>query len=95
MRSAGEEQRDTKTQELADTDSALAQAKQDLEDTRNSLSADQKFLMNLKETCQMTDAEWDGQSYTIDPRSERVYPRRRFLLAIESNHYAPGISWIP
>ena len=33
------------------------QAKQDLEDTRNSLSADQKFLMNLKETCQMTDAE--------------------------------------
>merc|ERR1740127_10978 len=28
-------------------------------DTRNSLSADQKFLMNLKETCQMTDAEWE------------------------------------
>merc|ERR1719269_154401 len=43
---AGEEQRDTKTQELADTDSALAQAKQDLDDTRNSLAADQKFLMN-------------------------------------------------
>merc|ERR1719352_2196362 len=42
---AGNEQKDTKTQELADTDSALAQAKQDLEDTRNSLSADQKFLM--------------------------------------------------
>merc|ERR1719271_1069278 len=56
---AGNEQKDTKTQELADTDSALAQAKQDLEDTRNSLSADQKFLMNLKETCQMTDAEWE------------------------------------
>merc|ERR1719453_839854 len=56
---AGEEQRDTKTQELADTDSKLAQAKQDLEDTRNSLSADQKFLMNLKQTCQMTDQEWE------------------------------------
>jgi len=56
---AGNEQKDTKTQELADTDAALAQAKQDLEDTRNSLSADQKFLMNLKETCQMTDAEWE------------------------------------
>merc|ERR1719165_37408 len=26
---------------------------------RNSLSADQKFLMNLKETCQMTDQEWE------------------------------------
>jgi len=34
-------------------------AKTDLEDTRNSLSADQKFLMNLKETCQMTDQEWE------------------------------------
>jgi len=56
---AGTEQRDTKTQELADTDSALAQAKQDLEDTRNSLAADQEFLQNLKETCQNTDAEWE------------------------------------
>merc|ERR1719191_1610501 len=56
---AGEDQKDTKTQELADTDQTLAQTKQDLEDTRNSLSADQKFLMNLKETCQMTDAEWE------------------------------------
>merc|ERR1719146_459679 len=56
---AGEEQRDTKTQELRDTDQKLAQAKQDLDDTRNSLSADQKFLMNLKETCQMTDSEWE------------------------------------
>jgi len=56
---AGEDQKDTKTQELADTDQSLAQAKQDLEDTRNSLSADQKFLMNLKETCQMTDSEWE------------------------------------
>merc|ERR1719355_548517 len=56
---AGQDQKDTKTQELADTDQTLAQTKQDLEDTRNSLSADQKFLMNLKETCQMTDAEWE------------------------------------
>jgi hypothetical protein len=56
---AGTEQRDTKVQELADTDQKLAQTKQDLEDTRNSLSADQKFLMNLKETCQMTDSEWE------------------------------------
>jgi len=56
---AGQDQKDTKTQELADTDQTLAQTKQDLEDTRNSLSADQKFLMNLKETCQMTDSEWE------------------------------------
>jgi len=56
---AGKEQAATKTQELADTDEANAQAKQDLEDTRNSLAADQKFLMNLKETCENTDAEWE------------------------------------
>merc|ERR1719146_282352 len=56
---AGQDQVATKTQELADTDEHLAQAKQDLEDTRNSLAADQKFLMNLKETCQNTDAEWE------------------------------------
>jgi hypothetical protein len=46
-------------EELANTDEKLAQAKQDLEDTRNSLTADQKFLMNLKETCQLTDQQWE------------------------------------
>merc|ERR1719379_1501625 len=56
---AGQAQLDTKTQELADTDQHLSQAKQDLDDTRNSLTADEKFLMNLKETCQQTDAEWE------------------------------------
>merc|ERR1719329_660883 len=57
--SAGQDQKDKKTQELVDTDARNAQAKQDLEDTRNSLSADQEFLMNLKETCQTTDQEWE------------------------------------
>merc|ERR1719146_157047 len=56
---AGTELKDSKTQELADTDEKNVNAKTDLEDTRNSLSADQKFLMNLKETCQMTDQEWE------------------------------------
>merc|ERR1719146_30568 len=57
--SAGTDLRDTKMQELADTDAKVAADKQDLEDTRDSLSADQKFLMNLKETCQTTDQEWE------------------------------------
>merc|ERR1719379_2860839 len=56
---AGQAQLDTKTQELADTDQHLSQAKLDLEDTRNSLTVDEKFLINLKQTCQQTDAEWD------------------------------------
>merc|ERR1719220_1370467 len=51
---AGQAQIDTKTQELADTDAKNAQAKEDIEDTRNSLSADEQFLMMLKEKCQKT-----------------------------------------
>jgi len=58
---AAQEQIATKTQELATTDEKLAQSKQDIEDTRNSLSADEQFLMNLKEKCQMTDQEWEAR----------------------------------
>jgi hypothetical protein len=43
--------------ELADTDEKNAQAKQDLEDTQNTLCADQEFLLMLKEKCSQTDAE--------------------------------------
>merc|ERR1711972_1235057 len=56
---AGQAQIDTKTQELADTDQKLAQSKEDVTDTKNSLSADEQFLMMLKEKCQMTDKEWE------------------------------------
>jgi hypothetical protein len=61
---AGQAQIDTKTQELADTDEKLAQSKQDIEDTRASLSADEQFLMMLKEKCQMTDKEWAERQKT-------------------------------
>jgi hypothetical protein len=56
---AGTEQSEAKTQELAKTDEQLAQDKMDLDDTTASLAADEKFLMNLKETCAMTDAEYE------------------------------------
>ena len=42
----------------------LAQAKEDIEDTRNSLSADEQFLMELKEKCSMTDSEWEERQKT-------------------------------
>merc|ERR1712217_747377 len=48
---AGQAQIDSKTQELADTDAKNAQSKEDIEDTRSSLSADEQFLMMLKEKC--------------------------------------------
>merc|ERR1719498_2306158 len=66
---AGSDQKDTKTQELADTDEKLAESKQDLEDTRMSLSADQTFLLNMKETCQMTDQEFEERTKT---RAEEI-----------------------
>merc|ERR1712224_1171691 len=61
---AGQEQIDTKTQELADTDEKNAQAKEDIEDTKKSLSADEQFLMMLKEKCAMTDGEWEQRQKT-------------------------------
>merc|ERR1719395_510440 len=61
---AGQAQIDTKTQELADTDEKLAQSKQDIDDTRASLSADEEFLSMLKEKCQMTDQEWEERQKT-------------------------------
>eukprot|EP00420_Gonyaulax_spinifera_P031190 CAMPEP_0197869570 /NCGR_PEP_ID=MMETSP1439-20131203/433_1 /TAXON_ID=66791 /ORGANISM="Gonyaulax spinifera, Strain CCMP409" /LENGTH=337 /DNA_ID=CAMNT_0043488405 /DNA_START=58 /DNA_END=1067 /DNA_ORIENTATION=- len=61
---AGQAQIDTKTQELADTDAKNAQSKEDIADTRSSLSADEQFLMMLKEKCQMTDKEWEERQKT-------------------------------
>merc|ERR1719236_458653 len=69
---AGQAQLETKTQELATTDEKLALSKQDLEDTRASLSADEKFLMDLKEKCQMTDAEWEERQKTRQLEMEAV-----------------------
>merc|ERR1719388_161923 len=69
---AGQAQLETKTQELATTDEKLAQSKQDIEDTRASLSADEKFLMMLKEKCAMTDQEWEERQKTRQLEIEAV-----------------------
>merc|ERR1712159_906528 len=59
-------------QELADTDEKNAQAKEDIEDTKNTLSADEQFLMMLKEKCSMTDAEWEERQKTRQAEMEAV-----------------------
>merc|ERR1719491_1840210 len=69
---AGQAQVDTKTQELATTDEKNAQAKVDVEDTKASLSADEQFLMMLKEKCQMTDKEWEERQKTRQLEMEAV-----------------------
>merc|ERR1719265_2517770 len=50
--------KDKKTAELAQATQDDAQAKQDLEDTQAALSADQKFLMDLKKNCKIADEEY-------------------------------------
>jgi len=50
---------DAKRTQLAKADETNAQAKEDLEDTQDSLSIDDKFLIDLKERCKMTDQEWE------------------------------------
>merc|ERR1719413_234396 len=69
---AGQDQIDKKTQELADTDEKNAQAKEDIEDTKKTLSADEQFLMMLKEKCSMTDAEWEERQKTRQLEMEAV-----------------------
>jgi len=61
---AGQAQVETKTQEHADTDEKLANAKEDLDDTRASLSADEEFLMMLKQVCAGSDSEWEERQKT-------------------------------
>merc|ERR1719469_1467229 len=69
---AGQEQLDSKTQELADTVEKNAQAKEDVAETKASLSADEQFLMMLKEQCQMTDKEWEERQKTRQLEIEAV-----------------------
>jgi hypothetical protein len=56
---AGTSQSKQKTQELADTENKLAQAKENLQGTRGALAADKKFLEELKLRCQQTDKDFD------------------------------------
>jgi len=55
---AGKEQMMDKTAELAETDEELAHSKHELEKTRDSLSADQKFLIDLTGRCENADKEY-------------------------------------
>merc|ERR1719203_1080024 len=75
----GQAQIDTKTGELADTDEKNAMSKEDLHDTKGSLSADEEFLLMLKEKCQMTDKEWEERQKTRQQEMEAVSKALAFL----------------
>jgi len=61
---AAQEQVTTKTQELATAEEKKALAEQDKLDTMESLDADQKYLVNLKEKCALTDKEYEERLKT-------------------------------
>merc|ERR1711939_355153 len=83
---AGQEQIDAKTQELADTDEKNAQAKEDVADTKKSLSADEQFLMMLKEKCSMTDSEWEERQKTRQLEMEAVSKALAVLSSDDAHH---------
>merc|ERR1719456_1890460 len=76
---AGQEQIDKKTEELAATDEKLAQDKVDKEDTENTMAADEKFLMDLKEKCQQTDQEFEQRQKTRTEEISAVSEALKFL----------------
>merc|ERR1711970_151767 len=82
---AGQEQIDKKTGELADTDEKNAQAKEDIEDTKKSLSADEEFLMMLKEKCSMTDKEWEERQKTRSLEMEACSKALAFLTSDDAH----------
>jgi chromosome segregation ATPase len=81
----GQDHLEEKQQELANTDESLAQAKEDLEDTRNSLSADQTFLANLKEKCQLTDQEYEERTKSRQEEISGVSEALSFLTSDEAH----------
>jgi len=61
---AGAQSIEEKTAELAETNQNVAQAKEDLEDTTEALSSDEKFLMDLKKRCKTADEDYAARSQT-------------------------------
>jgi chromosome segregation ATPase len=53
-----------KQQVLAKTKDNLSEAKEDHEDTTAALTADQAFLLDLKQRCSVSDAEWEERQKT-------------------------------
>jgi hypothetical protein len=76
---AGTDQKEKKQQQKANTDEQTAQDKVDLEATRDSLSADQEFLVMLKEKCAQTDEEFAARQKTRADEIQAVSKALEFL----------------
>lgn len=58
-----------KTAQLADTNEKVANAKEDLEDTKEAMSSDQQFLLSLESRCKNAD---DGYATRQKTRSDEI-----------------------
>jgi len=53
-----------RSMELADTNDKVAKAKEDLEDTKEALAADQQFMVEMEKQCTAADKEYDVRMKT-------------------------------
>jgi len=81
---AGEAQIDTKTSELADTDSKNAESKKMLAETRATLAADTEFLGKLKEQCALFAKEFAERTKTRQMEITAVGKALAFLSSDEA-----------
>merc|ERR1719160_1953492 len=81
---AGQSQIDTKTSELADTDSKNAESKKMLAETRSTLAADTEFLGKLKEQCALFTKEYEERTATRQLEITAVSKALAFLSSDEA-----------
>merc|ERR1719321_2365332 len=76
---------DTKTAELATADEKNAQSKEMLEDNRNVLAADTKFMGELKLQCQNIDQEYEERVKTRQMEIQACSKALAFLSSDEAH----------
>merc|ERR1719506_958684 len=83
--SAGQTMLDTKTVELGTVDEKNAMSKEDLDDTQNTLAADQEFLAALKQKCAELDAEYEERTKTRQAEIQATSKALAFLSSDEAH----------
>jgi len=83
--SAGQSLLDTKSNELAVADEKSAVSKEDLEDTRATLAADQAFLASLKEQCAALDGQYEERTKTRQMEIQATSKALAFLSSDEAH----------
>merc|ERR1719156_129690 len=82
---AGQSMLDTKTVELGTVDEKNAMSKEDLDDTQNTLAADQEFLAALKTQCAALDAEYEERTKTRQAEIQATSKALAFLSSDEAH----------